>query len=52
MKKNVGGADKAVRIIIGCFLLVIGFFGGLETGWRIVLLALSGIAFLTSYISL
>jgi hypothetical protein len=51
MKKNMGNADKMVRIIIAAIVAIL-FFTNVITGTLgIVLLALAGIFVLTSLIS-
>ena len=51
MKKNMGSADKMVRIIIAAIVAIL-FFTNVITGTLgIVLLALAGIFVLTSLIS-
>jgi Inner membrane protein YgaP-like, transmembrane domain len=51
MKKNMGGADKIIRIIIAAIIATL-FFAGVITGiLGIVLLVLAGIFVLTSFVS-
>ena len=51
MKKNMGGADRVVRIIIAAVIAGL-FFGKIITGTLgIVLLVLAGIFLLTSFVS-
>ena len=52
MKKNVGSADKAVRILIGVILLAIGLLAQLSTGWRIGLIAVAAVALITAFTGL
>jgi len=52
MKKNVGGIDKAIRVIIGIVLLLVGIFVQMGIGWRIGIFVLAGVAFLTAFVSL
>lgn len=47
---NVGGADKAVRLVLGIALLAIGLFAGLRTTWTIILYAAAAIGLLTAFI--
>ena len=50
MKKNVGGIDKAIRIIIGIALALVGFFVQISTGLRVVALIAVAIAILTAFV--
>lgn len=51
MKKNMGTADRVVRVILAIVMIVL-YFQGIVTGfWGIVLLVLSGIFLLTSLVS-
>jgi hypothetical protein len=50
MKKNMGGADRIIRIILAAVFAYL-YFGGIVTGtWGIVLLILGGVFVLTSLI--
>lgn len=50
MKKNMGNADRFIRILLAA-LFVYLYFGGIVTGtWGIVLLVLGGVFVLTSLI--
>ena len=51
MKKNMGSMDKLVRIIVAIVLIVLFTAGKISGTTGIVLLALSGIFVLTSFIS-
>ena len=51
MKKNMGSMDKLVRIIVAIVLIVLFTAGKISGITGIVLLALSGIFVLTSFIS-
>lgn len=49
MKCNVGGADRALRFIIGGAALVAGF--ALESlGWKIAAFVIAGLALLTAVV--
>ncbi len=50
MKKNVGGIDKAIRIIIGVILLIAGLSIQMNTGLRIGVFVVAGIAFVTAFV--
>jgi hypothetical protein len=47
MKKNVGGIDKILRIILGIGLILIGLFASIGGGIRIIVFTLAGIALFT-----
>ena len=51
MKKNMGTADKAVRVIIAAVIAVLYFTGTLTGTLGIVLLVLAGVFLLTSLVS-
>jgi len=51
MKKNMGGADRVIRIIIAVIIAGLYFTGKITGTLGIVLLALAGIFVLTSFIS-
>ena len=51
MKKNMGAADKAVRVIIAAVIAVLYFTGTLTGTLGIVLLVLAGVFLLTSLVS-
>lgn len=50
MKKNMGAADRIIRILLaGLFAYL--YFGGIVTGtWGIILVVLGGVFVLTSFI--
>lgn len=48
MKCNVGGIDRAGRIVIGIALLLVGLAAPLEMTWRIVALVVAAIALVTA----
>ena len=52
MKKNVGGIDKSIRIVLGIVLILVGLFAQLGGGIKIVLFVLAGIAFFTGFFGL
>lgn len=51
MKKNMGTADKVVRIILAIIAAYLYFSGTVEGTWGIVLLVLAIVFVLTSLIS-
>ncbi|MAY23492.1 MAG: hypothetical protein CMC74_11990 [Flavobacteriaceae bacterium] len=51
MKKNMGTADKAIRIIIAAVIAILYFTGYVSGTVGIILLILAGIFVLTSFIS-
>jgi hypothetical protein len=51
MKKNMGGIDKVIRILIALVIVILAFTKVISGTLAIVLLILSGIFILTSLIS-
>jgi len=51
MKKNMGGLDRIIRIGIAALVGVLYFTGTIQGTFAYVLLALSGIFMVTSFIS-
>lgn len=51
MKKNMGNADKIIRVIIAALIGILYFTGTISGTLGIVLLTLSAIFVLTSFIS-
>jgi hypothetical protein len=50
MKKNMGGADRSIRILLAAVFAYL-YFGGIVTGtWGLVLVILGGVFVLTSLI--
>ena len=50
MKKNMGPADRIIRVFLAALLAYL-YFGGIVTGtWGIVLVVLGGVFLLTSII--
>ncbi len=49
MKKNVGGIDKTLRLIIGLILLLVGFFVQMSTGLRVGTFVVAAIALITAF---
>lgn len=47
MKPNVGGLDRALRIIAGLALLILGIFVIKSSGWMIASIILGAVLFLT-----
>jgi hypothetical protein len=47
MAANVGGADKAIRIILGIVLLLLGFFHVVTGNWAIAAYVLGAVALVT-----
>ena len=51
MKKNMGGSDRVIRVLIAVLVAVL-YFTNIITGWLgIILLILAGIFVLTSVVS-
>lgn len=51
MKKNMGSADKIIRVIIAVIIVILSFTGIITGTLAIVLLVLAGVFVLTSFIS-
>ena len=51
MKKNMGSADRIIRVIIAAIVGVLYFTGTISGTLGIVLLVLAGVFLLTSFIS-
>ena len=50
MKKNMGGADRSIRILLAAVLAYL-YFSGIVTGtWGLVLVILGGVFVLTSLV--
>jgi len=51
MKKNMGTADRIIRVLIAAIFVALYFTGTVTGTWGIVLLALAGVFVLTSVVS-
>lgn len=51
MKKNMGTADRVIRVLIALAIVVLYALGLLSGTWMVVLLIVSVIFFLTSLVS-
>jgi len=51
MKKNMGTADKSIRLIIAVIIGVLYYLGTISGTLGVVLLVLAGVFVLTSFIS-
>ncbi len=51
MTNNVGSIDKAIRIIIGIVLLIVGIFVQVGVGLRITAFVVAGVALITAFVS-
>jgi hypothetical protein len=51
MKKNMGGADRMIRIVIAIVVAVLYFTGTITGTLGMVLLVLGGVFLLTSFIN-
>lgn len=47
---NVGGADKAIRIVVGIVLTVLLLFADLDATWQIVAGVVAAIALVTAFV--
>jgi len=52
MKKNMGIADKVIRILVAIVIAALFFTNVITGAWGIVLLVLAAIFLLTSFVSL
>lgn len=51
MKKNMGVADRVLRIIVAIAIIGLYYAGLISGTWAIILLILAGVFILTSFIS-
>jgi len=51
MKKNMGNADKIIRILVAVVIMVLYFAHQISGTWAVIGLVLSAIFILTSFIS-
>ncbi|MFT6795295.1 MAG: hypothetical protein ACJART_000427 [Maribacter sp.] len=51
MKKNMGGTDRIIRIVVALTAVALYYFNVIEGTLAYVLLALAGVFLLTSFIS-
>jgi fatty acid desaturase len=51
MKKNMGSADRIIRVVIAIIFAILYFTGTVTGIWGIILLVLGGVFLLTSFIS-
>jgi hypothetical protein len=51
MKKNMGAADKSIRILVAAIIGVLYYMGTISGTLGIILLVLAGVFVLTSFIS-
>ncbi len=51
MKKNMGNADRAIRVLLAIVFAALYFTGTVTSTWGIVLLVLGGVFVLTSLVS-
>ena len=47
---NVGGADKAIRIVIGIALIAFAFFANVDAIWKEVAGGAAAIALITAFV--
>jgi Inner membrane protein YgaP-like, transmembrane domain len=52
MKRNIGGIDKGIRIVIGLALILGGLFFPMSTGWRVGVFIVAGITLINAFIGL
>jgi len=51
MKKNMGGTDKAIRLLIAAVIVILAFTKVITGTWAIILFIVAAIMVLTSLIS-
>ena len=51
MKKNMGGADRIIRVILAIVFAVLYFTGTVAGTWGLVLVVLGGVFLATSVVS-
>lgn len=51
MKKNMGGADRIIRFVVALVVIALYYFKSIDGTLAYVLLGLSGIFILTSFVS-
>ena len=51
MKKNMGSADRVIRILLGVAFVLLFAFKTVEGTWGIVLAVVGGVFLLTSFVS-
>lgn len=51
MKKNMGSADRIIRLILAAIFVTLYFAGTITGTWGIVLLVLAGVFVVTSLVS-
>jgi hypothetical protein len=49
MNRNVGGTDRAVRLVAGAALLLLGLLAPVGTGARAVIFVIAAVAFVTAF---
>lgn len=52
MQTNVGGVDRAIRIILGIVLIIAGIFAAKTTLWTVILIAVGLVLFATGFMRL
>lgn len=50
IEKNVGGADKTIRIVVGVVMIALAMFADMATGWRVVAWIVAAISFVTAVV--
>jgi hypothetical protein len=48
--KNVGGADKVIRILVGITLIAFTLVASVDTVWKVVAGAVAAIALITAFV--
>ncbi len=50
MKANVGGVDRAVRLIVGAAVIAFGYMGGLASPWNAVAIGVGSVFVLSALV--
>lgn len=50
LTRNVGGADKVIRIVVGIVLIALMLFADLNATWQIVAGVVAAIALVTAFV--
>lgn len=50
LTRNVGGADKTIRIIVGIVMIVLMLFADLDATWEVVAGVVAAISLVTAFV--
>ncbi len=48
MKKNIGSVDRQIRYLFGAIFLLLGLFAPLDPVWKVAVLIIAAVAFITA----